>query len=92
MNPDLSARAELFDFPCPFPLKIMGAKHEDFSITIIEVIRQHAPDFQAHEAQIRESKGGNYLAMTATITAVSREQLDALYLALTGHPMVKVVL
>ena len=40
----------------------------------------------------RPSKGGNYLGLTITITATSREQLDEIYRTLTTHPMVKVVL
>ena len=42
--------------------------------------------------ELRPSKGGNYLGVTITVTATSREQLDNLYRALTGHPMVKIVL
>jgi putative lipoic acid-binding regulatory protein len=40
----------------------------------------------------RPSKGGNYLGLTLTVTATSREQLDELYRTLSTHPMVKVVL
>ncbi|RZJ48559.1 MAG: DUF493 family protein, partial [Acidovorax sp.] len=35
---------------------------------------------------------GNYLGITITITATSREQLDGLYTALSSHPLVKIVL
>ncbi len=41
---------------------------------------------------MRSSKDANYLSLTATVRATSREQLDALYRALTSHPMVKIVL
>jgi uncharacterized protein len=41
---------------------------------------------------ITESKAGNYLGVTITVTATSREQLDELYRTLSTHPMVKVVL
>jgi uncharacterized protein len=37
-------------------------------------------------------QGGNYLGLTLTVTATSREQLDELYRTLSTHPMVKVVL
>jgi putative lipoic acid-binding regulatory protein len=53
---------------------------------------QHAPDFDAATLEMRSSKDGNYLSLTATVRATSREQLDALYRALTSHPMVKIVL
>ncbi len=79
-------------FPTDFPIKIMGRRDEGFAQTIVEVVLQHAPDFDASTLEMRSSKDGNYLSLTATIHAVSREQLDALYRALTSHPMVKIVL
>jgi putative lipoic acid-binding regulatory protein len=59
---------------------------------MVAVVREHAPDFDPATLEMRASKDGNYLSVTATIRATSREQLDALYRALTGHPLVKVVL
>ncbi len=59
---------------------------------IVEVVLQHAPDFDAGDARAAHLEDGNYLSLTATVRAVSREQLDALYRALTSHPMVQVVL
>jgi Uncharacterized conserved protein len=83
---------ELIEYPCDFPIKIMGATHDDFLTTVTEVVRIHAPDFDAATAETRTSAKGNYLSVTATIKATSRVQLDNLYMALTSHPMVKVVL
>lgn len=85
-------RTELLEFPCDFPLKIMGARAEGFAQAVVEVVLQHAPDFDASTLEMRASSGGNYLGVTATIRATSRAQLDALYGALVAHPMVKVVL
>jgi len=56
------------------------------------VARQFDPAFDATTIEQRPSKGGNYLGLTITVTATSREQLDELYRTLTTHPMVKVVL
>lgn len=86
------ARKELIEFPCRFPLKIMGERHEAFVTTIIEVVRVHAPDLAEVDVVARESSGGRYQALTVTVNATSREQLDTIYLALTSHEMVKVVL
>ena len=83
---------ELLEFPCRFPLKIMGDRHDDFVSTLYEVVRVHAPDLAQHDVQLRESSGGRYMWVTITVTATSREQLDNIYLALTRHAMVKVVL
>jgi putative lipoic acid-binding regulatory protein len=80
------------EFPTDFPIKIMGRSDPGFAQAIVEVVLQHAPDFDAATLEMRSSKDGNYLSLTATVRATSREQLDALYRALTSHPMVKIVL
>ena len=78
--------------PCAFPIKIMGAKTEGFIKAILAVALEHDPAFDASAVELRESSGGKYQSVTITVTATSRAQLDALYRALTAHPMVKVVL
>ena len=88
----MSVADSLLEFPCDFPLKVMGANGADFAQAIAVVVQTHAPDFDASTLEMRSSKDGNYLSLTATVRAVSREQLDALYRALTSHPMVKIVL
>lgn len=82
----------LFEFPCDFPIKVMGKAHPDFTETIVSVVRQFDASFDATRVEIRPSSGGNYTGLTVTVRAHSREQLDDIYRALTGHPMVKVVL
>lgn len=85
-------RQTLLEFPCAFPIKIMGARADTFAQTVLEVVLRHAPDFEAGSMEMRPSSKGNYLAITCTVTAVSQTQLDNLYRELSSHPMVKVVL
>jgi len=82
----------LLEFPCDFPLKVMGAAVPEFAQSIAAVVTAHAPDFDAATMEMRPSRAGNYLSLTCTVRAQSQAQLDALYRALSGHPMVKVVL
>jgi putative lipoic acid-binding regulatory protein len=84
--------SELLQFPVDFPIKIMGARVDEFANDIAAVILRHAPDFDASTLELRSSSKGNYLGLTATIRATSRDQLDAIYRELTSHPLVKVVL
>jgi putative lipoic acid-binding regulatory protein len=70
----------------------MGTKADGFVHAVTQIAEQFDPAFDASTLELRESKGGTYLGVTVTVTATSREQLDALYRALTSHPMVKVVL
>jgi putative lipoic acid-binding regulatory protein len=93
-QPDTPAsRADsLIEYPSAFPIKVMGARVDGFVHAITQLAREFDPSFDASTVELRESKGGNYLGVTITVTATSREQLDNLYRALTSHPMVKVVL
>ncbi len=82
----------LIAYPCTFPIKIMGVRQDGFADAICELIRAHDPAFDPGSMEMRPSRHGNYLGLTVTVWALSREQLDGIYLALTRHPMVKVVL
>ena len=82
----------LIEYPCEFPLKIMGPTREGFAQAVLEVVQRHAPDFDGATMEMKTSKHGKYLSITCTINAVSREQLDALYQELCDHPMVVMVL
>jgi putative lipoic acid-binding regulatory protein len=82
----------LIEYPCRFPIKVMGAKVDGLVHAVTVIARQFDPEFDAATVELRESKGGNYLGITITINATSREQLDELYRTLSTHPMVKVVL
>jgi putative lipoic acid-binding regulatory protein len=92
MNEPTAATPSLIEYPSDFPIKIMGPMHDDFAQTIVEVVVRFDPEFHAGKLEMRPSSKGNYLALTATVRATSREQLDELYRSLTSHPMVKVVL
>jgi uncharacterized protein len=87
-----SYKDTLLEFPCDFPLKIMGKAADGFAQTVLEIVTRHAPGFDAATMEMRASSGGNYLSVTCTVVATSKPQLDALYIDLTSHPLVKVVL
>jgi uncharacterized protein len=82
----------LIEYPSAFPIKVMGLAVDGFEAAVVAVARQHDPGFDHAAIERRPSKEGNYLGLTITVTATSRAQLDALYMALSSHPMVKVVL
>jgi putative lipoic acid-binding regulatory protein len=82
----------LIEYPSRFPIKVMGAKVDGFVHAVTHIARQFDPGFDAATIELRDSRAGNYLGITITITATSREQLDELYRTLSSHPMVKVVL
>ena len=90
--PEIPPEQSLIEYPSAFPIKVMGAHVEGFVDAVVAVAVQFDPGFDAGTVETRPSKGGNYLGVTITVTATSREQLDELYRTLSTHPMVKVVL
>ena len=85
-------KESLITYPSLFPIKVMGVKADGFVHAITVIAQQFDPSFDASTIELRPSKAGNYLGVTITVTATSREQLDELYRTLSTHPMVKGVL
>jgi len=89
---DAAPERSLIDYPSAFPIKVMGARADGLTEAVVALALQFDATFDAATLEARPSKGGKYLGLTITVNATSREQLDALYRALSAHPMVKVVL
>ncbi len=81
----------LIEYPCEFPIKVIGLSQEGFAQTVLGIVRSHAPDFDGATMEMKPSKQGKYLSVTCTIRATSRPQLDGLYRELCEHPMVVMV-
>jgi putative lipoic acid-binding regulatory protein len=85
-------KKSLIEFPCLFPLKIIGMNHESFLDEIKQIVLKHTESLQEEHVKHTLSQKNNYLAITIHITAENQEMLDALYHELTKHPNVKMVL
>ena len=82
----------LLDYPCDFPIKVLGSTQAGFAQAVLEIVRRHAPEFDGASMEMKASKRGRYLSITCVIRATSRGQLDGLYRELCDHPMVVMVL
>lgn len=82
----------LMEFPCHFAIKAMGKMDVEFDMLVIEIVGRHVESIARESVQLRPSKAGNYLAVTITIEATSKQQLDAIYQDLSSHPQVLMVL
>jgi uncharacterized protein len=82
----------LLEFPCAFPMKIMGRTQDGFAQLVLDIVLRHVPDFDSASMEMRASRQGNYLSLTCVVNATSREQLDELYRELSAHPQVVMVL
>lgn len=81
----------LIEYPCQFPIKVIGVNESGYREAIAHIACQFDPDFDAARIEERASSKGNYMGLTITITATSRQQLDELYRTLSSHPLVRQV-
>lgn len=94
-NPAIASDARkdaLIEYPSRFPIKVMGTNVPELEPALVTIARRFDPNFDATDIERRPSRAGKYLGLTLTVNATSREQLDAIYMAFTSHPLVKVVL
>lgn len=82
----------LFDFPCRFPIKVMGKHREGFPAYVMNLIGAHVGRISDDDVSIRPSRKGKFISVTVTFTAESREQLDSIYRTLTASERVLFVL
>ncbi len=82
----------LVEFPCDFPIKVVAEVQSDLTEVIVGVINSVLPDFDITNIGTRASSTGRYLSLTCVVHVTSKPQLDAVYIALSKHPIVKFVL
>lgn len=92
LPPPILPEQSLIEYPCHFPIKVMGAQVDGYEAAMLHIARSFDSTFDERTVERRPSKAGNYLGLTLTVYVTNREQLDELYRTLTTHPMVKVVL
>lgn len=80
------------EFPCDYPIKVLGRSCEEFENLIVEVFERHAPGFDQETIAIKASSKGTFTSMTITITATGPEQLKALHEDLMATGMVNMVI
>lgn len=82
----------LIDFPCDFPIKVMGKTQSIFTETIIRLINTIFPEFTAERIETRVSSSGKYTSLTCSVYVESQDQLDDIYRLISSHPLVKFAL
>jgi putative lipoic acid-binding regulatory protein len=82
----------LFEFPCDFPIKIMGQASDEFRSLALGIVTRHFGTLAEGSIEERPSSGGRYLGLTITVRAESKAQLDAVYTELTSCRQVLVAL
>ena len=73
------------DFPTSFPLKVIGKNEDGFEELVVAIVLRHVPDLSKTAVRSRPSKDANYLAVTVTIQAQTKDQLDNIYRDLSAE-------
>jgi len=82
----------LMEFPCEFPIKVMGEDSAEFRLVVRQIVETHAGALEDSRVTERHSAKGRYLALTFTVSADNQQQLDSIYRALTACELVKMAL
>jgi uncharacterized protein len=72
-------KEDLYKFPCQFPIKAIGHLDKNIEQQVFDIIKKHVPDLEKNSITLKPSKNKKYIAITITITATSKELLDAIY-------------
>ena len=80
------------EFPCDYPIKVMGRSTEDFQSIICAVFERHSPGFDQETIMVKSSNKGTFTSLTITITATGPDQLEALHQDLLGTGRVQMVI
>jgi putative lipoic acid-binding regulatory protein len=82
----------LLVFPCKFPVKAMGRNGDGFEALVTKIILAHADLYIGEPITTNPSGAGNFISVTVTIEAQSKNQLDRIYQDLTDCEQVLVAL
>ena len=73
------------EFPCSFPIKMMGRDTAEFRATARALIENHVGPVDEDAIRFNLSGKGNFVSVTVTVTATSQQQLDDIYRDVSGH-------
>ncbi len=82
----------LIEFPCHFPIKVIGEVHDEFTSIVIEIITKKNEKFDPSTIEMKGSSEGRYISLTCFVCVKNKPELDDIYRSLSSHPMIKVVL
>lgn len=80
------------EFPCDYPIKVVGDAAPDFEAIVVEVIEEHAPGIDRRTINAVDSRNGKFRSVRVTITATGQDQLQALFASLKATGRVHMVL
>lgn len=88
----MSEKTPLLEFPCLYPIKVIGNGDANLRERVVEIMRLHAGEFDETAVTERASSEGRFVSVTVTITATGKPQLDNIFTDLKATGIVKMVL
>jgi putative lipoic acid-binding regulatory protein len=85
-------RNVILEFPCEFPLRVIGDDADDFHDFVVDIVRRHVPELDDRTISTQPSSNGRYRSIRMKFTATSRQQVDALYIELSSYTRVRFIL
>jgi hypothetical protein len=79
MSEDRPEQEQLLQFPCSFPIKVMGRDDAAFRDTVVQIVQKHAGNVSDDDIRTAPSRKGNFVSITITLQAESQQQLDDIY-------------
>lgn len=92
MNDSANPEAPKIEFPCDYPVKVIGRCCDEFQDVVLGVFETHAPGFDRERVVLKNSSKGTFNALTVTIIATGEPQLQALFEDLKTTGLVSMVM
>ena len=88
----MASSASLIEFPCEFPIKVMGLSGQDFDTLVVEIVSRHVTGIGGDAVRSKPSREGKFVSLTVTVWLETQQQLEGLYTELSGHERILMVL
>ncbi|MFE8072727.1 DUF493 domain-containing protein [Marinobacteraceae bacterium S3BR75-40.1] len=84
--------APKIEFPCHYPIKVIGDSDEGFEAFVTEVAQRHDPHLDTERVTVNPSRNGRFISIRLRIWATGEAQLQGLFLELKQDDRVHMVL
>ena len=84
--------APKIEFPCRYPIKVVGRATPDYASAIRSIIECHTAGLSDSDIETKSSRSGTFDSITFTIMATGEDQLNSLHKALMASGRVSMVI
>jgi len=77
---------DFLDYPCDFPLKVVGKSSALFEGIVSELLKGHLEAHHTIDIKKNPSKKNTYVSLTLTFQAQNRQQLENIYQCMHDCP------